>query len=70
LIRASKLAVYPRQNQIACALNEIGQLEQTTFILELLSIHSFVVGYRAGCCSIDPPDPAVRGNDGIWTIHS
>ena len=31
-----KLAAYPRQNQIARALNEIGQLEKTVFILELL----------------------------------
>ena len=31
-----KLAAYPRQNQIARALNEIGQLEKTIFILELL----------------------------------
>jgi TnpA family transposase len=31
-----RLAAYPRQNQIARALNEIGQLEKTAFILELL----------------------------------
>ena len=31
-----KLAAYPRQNQIARALNEIGQREKTIFILELL----------------------------------
>jgi TnpA family transposase len=31
-----KLAAYPRQNQIARALNEIGQLEKTIFILEYL----------------------------------
>ena len=31
-----KLAAYPRQNQVARALNEIGQLEKTVFILELL----------------------------------
>src|SRR5919199_3448099 len=31
-----KLAAYPRQNQIARALNDIGQLEKTVFILELL----------------------------------
>ena len=31
-----KLAAYPRQNQVARALNEIGQLEKTIFILELL----------------------------------
>jgi TnpA family transposase len=31
-----KLAAYPRQNQIARALNEVGQLEKTVFILELL----------------------------------
>jgi TnpA family transposase len=31
-----KLAAYPRQNQIARALNEIGQLEKTVFILEFL----------------------------------
>jgi TnpA family transposase len=31
-----KLAAYPRQNQIARALNDIGQLEKTIFILELL----------------------------------
>ena len=31
-----KLAAYPRQNQIARALNEIGQLEKTVFILEYL----------------------------------
>jgi Tn3 transposase DDE domain len=31
-----KLAAYPRQNQIARTLNEIGQLEKTIFILELL----------------------------------
>ncbi|MBV9544275.1 MAG: Tn3 family transposase [Chloroflexi bacterium] len=31
-----KLAAYRRQNQIARALNEIGQLEKTVFILELL----------------------------------
>ncbi len=31
-----KLAAYPRQNQIARALHEMGQLEKTVFILELL----------------------------------
>lgn len=31
-----KLAAYPRQNRIARALNEIGQLEKTIFILEYL----------------------------------
>ncbi len=31
-----KLAAYPRQNQIARALHDIGQLEKTVFILELL----------------------------------
>lgn len=31
-----KLAAYPRQNRIARALHEIGQLEKTVFILELL----------------------------------
>src|SRR5207244_5659064 len=31
-----KLAAYPRQNQVARALNEIAQLEKTVFILELL----------------------------------
>jgi len=31
-----KLAAYPRQNQIARALHEIGQLEKTIFILEYL----------------------------------
>jgi len=31
-----KLAAYPRQNQVARALNEIGQLEKTVFIVELL----------------------------------
>ena len=31
-----KLAAYPRRNQIARALNEIGQSEKTVFILELL----------------------------------
>jgi len=31
-----KLAAYPRQNRIARALNEIGQLEKTVFILEYL----------------------------------
>jgi TnpA family transposase len=31
-----KLAAYPRQNQVARALHDIGQLEKTVFILELL----------------------------------
>jgi TnpA family transposase len=31
-----KLAGYPRQNQLARALHELGQLEKTVFILELL----------------------------------
>jgi TnpA family transposase len=31
-----KLAAYPRQNQVARALDQIGQLEKTVFILELL----------------------------------
>lgn len=31
-----KLAAYPRQNQIAQALHDVGQLEKTVFILELL----------------------------------
>jgi TnpA family transposase len=31
-----KLAAYPRQNQTARALHDIGQLEKTAFILELL----------------------------------
>lgn len=31
-----KLAAYPRQNQVAHALHEVGQIEKTAFILELL----------------------------------
>jgi TnpA family transposase len=31
-----KLAAYPRQNQVAQALHEVGQIEKTVFILELL----------------------------------
>jgi TnpA family transposase len=31
-----KLAAYPRQNQVTRALHEVGQVEKTAFILELL----------------------------------
>ena len=32
-VQLRKLAAYPRQNQIARALAEIGQIEKTVFIL-------------------------------------
>ena len=42
-----KLAAYPRQNQIARALNEIGQLEKTVLILELFAGSTIASSARA-----------------------
>jgi len=42
-----KLAAYPRQNDLAAALREVGRIERTLFIIEWISMPACSAAHRS-----------------------